>query len=117
MTDKELVREAEELITSGWPKLINLQATSYHIDLIQRLLEAVKQREWKPIDTMPRDEENSYLVFAKHTTDSGHSIVQVSWFEGQLYADMKEGIIDWEDAIGSATHWQPLPPKPEAGGK
>jgi hypothetical protein len=45
-----------------------------------------------------------------HANDVCDSLaVQVSNFEGQMYPDHLDGLIDWEDRVTDATHWCELP--------
>jgi hypothetical protein len=68
--------------------------------------------EWRLIDTAPKDEIGSFLIF---TLCAGKEpvVVQVSRFEGRLYPDFLGSAIDREDAMTRATHWMPLPPPPK----
>lgn len=70
--------------------------------------------EWKTIDTAPKDEALSFLVFVPVTkpVEEWDVIIQVSWFQGYLYPDSKQACVDWDDAITTATHWMPLPDSP-----
>lgn len=64
---------------------------------------------WKPIDTRPTDEENPFLVLLPGNDVCKNLAIQVTNFEGKMYADCMEGLIDWEDAITNATLWAFLP--------
>ena len=72
---------------------------------------AVLENQWQDIETAPKD-GTSILVYKKNKTDDYWCICQVSWFEGRLYADSMEDIIDYEDGILTTTHWMPLPKPP-----
>ncbi|MBL4800735.1 MAG: DUF551 domain-containing protein [Emcibacter sp.] len=87
----------------------------YLEEAAQKLADDVTERQWRPPETSPMGENISFLVWTKNKTDSEFCIVQVSRFEGRIYADSKESVIDWEDGIEDATHWMPLPTPPEGG--
>jgi len=70
--------------------------------------------EWQPISTAPKDGRFSFLVLMPGNDVADFVVLQVSNFEGRMYADGKDAIIDYQDAITSATHWQPLPLPPNA---
>lgn len=61
--------------------------------------------EWQPIETAPMDEKESFLVLRKGNDMADFLIVQVSVFEGRMYPDLMDGLIDWDDAVTDATHW------------
>ena len=73
--------------------------------------------EWQPIETAPKD--GSIIIIGAIETDTsiGFSC------EGSWYKQTKFGLDDFEQAEGfyssfafdkmEATHWQPLPAKPE----
>lgn len=64
---------------------------------------------WQPIETAPTSEDGSYLVLLPGNEVCDFLIVQVSNFEKQRYPDHKDGLIDWNDRITTATHWMPVP--------
>lgn len=99
--------EALEWFNRGWAQNTNREADAIRRALI---IAANQAPQWLPIETAPKD-ETSVLLYVKHKTDNGYSVVQGSWFEAQFYADSKEHIIDWEDGL-IATHWMPLPTPP-----
>ena len=67
---------------------------------------------WQPIEPAPKDDNVPFLI---HRLDEYRKpmFVQGTRFEGWLYPDWKECIIDWDDRILDATHWAPLPAPPE----
>jgi hypothetical protein len=71
---------------------------------------------WQLISTAPKDENDPFLVLLPGNDICKALAVQASNFEGRMYPDCKDGIIDWEDAITTATHWMPLPALPAADG-
>jgi len=88
-----------------------LGAVCHPDNVIDHLASTGRISEWRPISEAPNDGV-SFLVWAKHMTDNEFSVIQASWFEGRLYADSKESIIDFEDGL-QATHWMPLPAAPK----
>ncbi len=68
--------------------------------------------DWQPIETAPKDEDRPFLVLIPGNDVCKSLAVQVSNFQGEMYADCMDGIIDWEDRILGATHWSPLPSTP-----
>jgi hypothetical protein len=70
---------------------------------------------WLPIETRPKEETFSYLVFVPKTqsTDDYDVALQVSNFQGEMYPDHMQNLVDWEDAVKNPTHWRPLPNPPE----
>lgn len=65
--------------------------------------------DWKPIDSHPKNEGHAFLVLLKGNDVCDSLAVQVSNFEGGIYPDHKDGLIDWDDRITDATHWCELP--------
>lgn len=65
--------------------------------------------KWLPLNTRPKAESQSYLVRLPGNDVCSELAVQVSNFEGEMYADCRDGLIDWEDRITGATHWACLP--------
>ena len=51
---------------------------------------------WQPISTAPKDEINPFLVLLPGKDVCKTLAVQVSNFEGRMYPDCRDGIIDWE---------------------
>lgn len=72
---------------------------------------------WRGMETVPMDEEKSFLVLLPKNDVAPFVVLQVSRFEGRLYPDARNACIDWDDGITTATHWQPLPSPPAEGGK
>jgi len=68
---------------------------------------------WQPIETVPKDEDKSFLVMIKTNDIYTRVIMQASWFEGQMYPDAFQCVIDYDDGILNATHWMPLPEPPK----
>lgn len=60
------------------------------------------------MESAPRD-GTSFLLYKKNNTDKNYTVVQASYYEGRLYPDSKEDIIDWDDGILYPTAWMPLP--------
>lgn len=71
---------------------------------------------WMPIDTAPKDEATHYLVRIPGNDICDALVLQVSNFEGGIYADCRDGLIDWTDRITTATHWMPIALIERAGG-
>lgn len=70
--------------------------------------------KWKPIKTAPIwDEGYSFLVLMEGNMACDKLILQVQPFQGSLYPDHLDFLIDWEDRIENATHWAPLPKMPK----
>lgn len=68
--------------------------------------------DWKTIDSAPKDEIKSYLVWVpkRKGIDEYDSVIQVSNFQGDMYPDNKQCCIDWGDRIQGATHWAEYKP-------
>jgi hypothetical protein len=61
---------------------------------------------WKPIETRPMaQEEVSFLVLLPKNDVANSVILQVSIFQGEMYPDHLDGIIDFNDRVTNATHW------------
>jgi len=82
-------------------------------ELRERLIKAFPQREvvhrWQPMDTVPKKEDEVFLVRLPGNDVCKTLAIQVSVFEGRMYPDCKDGLIDWDDAIVGADAWSPLP--------
>ena len=61
--------------------------------------------EWKKIETKPIREDKPFLVLLPKNDVADYVVLQVSNFEGQMYSDFADGMIDWGDRILNATHW------------
>jgi hypothetical protein len=64
---------------------------------------------WQPMDTVPKKEDEVFLVRLPGNDVCKTLAIQVSVFEGRMYPDCKDGLIDWDDAIVGADAWSPLP--------
>ncbi|MDR3620502.1 MAG: hypothetical protein P4L85_14220 [Paludisphaera borealis] len=85
--------------------------------LMPALIQAVGEMEWHDIETRPtRDEDGSFIVLCPGNDACASMELQVSVFEGRMYPDHMNNLIDWGNAITDATHWRPktLLPKPPA---
>lgn len=74
---------------------------------------------WKPMSSAPQTEHTPFLVYLPRTMAGSREvnepcIVQVSRFEGNLYPDAMQHVVDWSNRITSATAWRALPPPPAA---
>ena len=64
--------------------------------------------DWRDITFRPTDEGGApFLVLRPGNDVAAFVIEQVSVFEGQMYPDAANGLIDWDDRITDATHWKP----------
>ena len=60
----------------------------------------------------PKDKD--FLIYGKHRLDNEYSVIHAYPYEGRIYANSREAIIDWEDGITDFTHWKPIElPSPE----
>lgn len=73
--------------------------------------------QWLPIKTLDLKQQEhigeSFLVLLPKNDMAPYVILQVSLYEGRMYPDARDGCIDWENGITTATHWMPLTPAPE----
>jgi len=60
---------------------------------------------WRTIDTRPTEDCKSFLVALPKNDMADYIILQVSNFEGNMYPDHLNGLIDWSDRVLTATHW------------
>ncbi len=67
--------------------------------------------EWQPIETAPKEDNVSFLVLIP--CEIGHTVAQVSRFEGQMYPDAMDCNICWDDRITNAAFWMPCPNLPK----
>lgn len=119
-------RDINQLLTDIRCEVSYTHVATMPIPLYERIKEALqelyaenqdlKADKWQTMESAPKDEDISFLIYIQHKTDENHSIAQVSWFEGRLYPDAKEYLIDWEDGINleRIKAWRPLPAPPEA---
>jgi hypothetical protein len=116
MSDKTPLQEAlckagEVIRSDGMGNVIITIERFYTLNkAAQAYADLPSKIEWLPIESSPPEPE-SFLAYAKHKIDEDYSWVQASWFEGRLYADSRESVIDYEDGL-TATHWMPLPIPP-----
>lgn len=109
---EDLKREVTTALTghTDCGLLTDVCRTIDHLAALNRIV----PEGWRPIETAPRDESYGPFLVRIPKNDVADSIaIQVSIFEGQMYADVMDGIIDWEDRITTATHWKPLETKAE----
>jgi len=66
-------------------------------------------KEFRPIESRPTSEGYSFLVMTLNNDCWEKVILQVSNFEGNMYADGKQAIIDYEDRITNAVAWMDAP--------
>jgi hypothetical protein len=79
--------------------------------LIPSLKAALQAMEWQDIATAPtKDEYGSFMVLCPGNDACSSLEVQVSIFEERMCPDHMDNLIDWGDAITSATHWRPKTP-------
>ena len=69
----------------------------------------MSEREWKPIESAPRDGTAVLLYCPKFYWGAG---VYLGWWEGSHFAVCTEGQTDYPYSDDGATHWMPLPPPP-----
>lgn len=69
--------------------------------------------EWQTIETIPTDESKSFLVLWENDMNAW-IVLQVSWFEGNLYPDHMGGMIDHDDVVEGYSHWMNCPNPPES---
>lgn len=60
---------------------------------------------WKPIETKPQQEDQPFLVLLPKNAVADFVILQVTIFEGAMYPDHMNGMIDYGDRVTTATHW------------
>lgn len=72
----------------------------------RELADALKEREWQPIETAPKD--GSEIL--GWSSISGEAYVM--WWEA-IHSDWVWCINDLEDMFCDPTHWMPLPEPPE----
>ena len=67
------------------------------------------------VSKMPKKEGVSYLLRFENVDLCGTLYLQCSWFEGHLYPDHLEGLVDFTNRIWLSLikAWRPLPTIPE----
>src|SRR4051812_7944839 len=85
---------------------------TFQAGIVQELIAHIREMgEWQDIATVPTSEDEPFLVRLPGNDMCKTLAIQVSIFEGNMYPDCKDGIIDWEDRITNADAWMPLPPQ------
>lgn len=87
---------------------------SFHNARVLKIFEAIepylkREYRWLPIETAPKQETEPFLVLLPKNSVCDGLVLQVSNFEGRMYADCADGMIDYSDAITSAVAWMPCP--------
>lgn len=107
MDISELIKETETFLRTPPPTDFVYRA----FPLVERLLDVVKEREWKTIDSAP----SNVRVLLKFHENDNHPVIGI--LKGHYWFPDDYGKVThtWADP----THWQflPLPPKPESGGE
>lgn len=67
---------------------------------------------WQPIETMPKEDLECFLVLIPDFDLTEYLVLQVSVFQHDMYPDHLKGNIDYADRVLEATHWMPRPSLP-----
>lgn len=113
MTLDEITKEAE----SYWSKDVGtLVQYSAALEFAKHCVD--KAQQWRPIETAPKETEVLIGAFIDGKFIWGRSELfyeQANEFEGETFSGWVWSIDDVSDSVAEApTHWQPLPPPPEA---
>jgi len=100
---KRMIREAIEATS---------ELDNERIKSLQDKLEGA----WQPIETRPKDECVPFLVALPKNYVADFVAIQVSNFEGEMYPDHLNGLVNWNGRVLNATHWMPLPTPPKLTG-
>lgn len=70
----------------------------------------LRELKFRPMVDYPIEEEGAPFLILRHGNDM-HSflIQQVQNFEGQMYPDELDGIVDYSDAVPDAVGWCDIP--------
>lgn len=85
----------------------NIKDLEYEIEYMKS-----SKDNWQPIETRPEAEAEPFLVMTFNDDRADcfdYVVVQVSNFEGQMYADGRQAIIDYDDRITNAVAWMYRP--------
>ena len=101
-----------------WIRQFGEEALEIILELQQenQALQDKLEGAWQPIETRPKDECVPFLVALPKNYVADFVAIQVSNFEGQMYPDHLDGLIDWSDRVLNATHWMSLPTPPKLNG-
>lgn len=122
---EQALREVIKAIFAGEKKVIgpsprlvySQQFSEAFLNYLREALDDLQGRLWQPFSTMPRDEGKQFMlrVRTSDSTKSGKAVVEVEWFEGNLYPSYLDYNIDRGDAITAkmldGAEWSPLEPE------
>lgn len=86
------------------------EIANFIVEVIDSNQPSLTPGEWNAFENnveIPFDEHEPFLVLLPGNDAAKFLIVQVSFFEGRMYPDAKDCIIDHSDEITNATHWKP----------